>query len=161
MKDGYVNIIMGSAGDLEHCKKIKEIIEKYDIAVQMRVTSAHKNGERIPAIVEPMNKSLEPGAVIAVAGRSNGLGGALAANLTIPLINCPPFKDKVDMMVNINSSLVMPSKTPAATVIDVSSAALFALRSLNLRRLKTVFLDEIKAVKDGLIQADEEIKIIK
>ncbi len=161
MKDGYVNIIMGSAGDLEHCKKIKKIIEKYDIAVQMRVTSAHKNGERIPAIVEPMNKSLEPGAVIAVAGRSNGLGGALAANLTIPLINCPPFKDKVDMMVNINSSLVMPSKTPAATVIDVSSAALFALRSLNLRRLKTVFLDEIKAVKDGLIQADEEIKIIR
>ena len=96
--------------------------------------------------------------MIAVAGRSNGLGGALAANLAIPLINCPPFKDKVDMMVNINSSLIMPSKTPASTVIDVSSAALAALRSLNLQRLKTIFRNEIQEVKESLINADDEIR---
>jgi fusion protein PurCD len=64
----------------------------------------------------------------------------------------------VDMMVNINSSLVMPSKTPASTVIDVSSAALAALRSLNLQRLKEVFRKEIADVKQGLIEADEKIR---
>ncbi|MCF7792392.1 MAG: phosphoribosylaminoimidazolesuccinocarboxamide synthase [Candidatus Cloacimonetes bacterium] len=158
IKDGYVIIIMGSPADLEHCKKIKSHLEKYDIYVDMRVTSAHKNGERLPEITEMYNNSVEPGCVIAVAGRSNGLGGALAANLAIPLINCPPFKDKIDMMVNINSSLVMPSKTPASTVIDVSSAALAALRSLNLQRLKEVFREEIAEVKLGLVEADEEIK---
>ncbi|MBT5420232.1 MAG: hypothetical protein HOK80_05030 [Candidatus Cloacimonetes bacterium] len=62
------------------------------------------------------------------------------------------------MMVNINSSLVMPSKTPASTVIDVSSAALAALRSLNLQRLKAVFRKEIQDVKESLIKADDEIK---
>ena len=158
IKDGYVIIIMGSPADLEHCKKIKSHLEKYDIYVDMRVTSAHKNGERLPEITEVYNNSIEPGCVIAVAGRSNGLGGALAANLTIPLINCPPFKDKIDMMVNINSSLIMPSKTPASTVIDVSSAALAALRSLNLQRLKTIFREEIVDVKESLIKADEEIR---
>jgi len=158
IKDGYVIIIMGSPADLEHCKKIKSHLEKYDIYVDMRVTSAHKNGERLPEITEVYNNSIEPGCVIAVAGRSNGLGGALAANLTIPLINCPPFKDKIDMMVNINSSLVMPSRTPASTVIDVSSAALAALRSLNLHRLKTIFRNEIQEVKESLIKADDEIR---
>ncbi|MFC1887426.1 AIR carboxylase family protein, partial [Candidatus Cloacimonadota bacterium] len=83
--------------------------------------------------------------------------GALAANLVIPLINCPPFKDKIDMMVNINSSLVMPSRTPAGTVIDVSSAALLALRSLNINRLKEIFKREIEEVKAGLLKADNEI----
>lgn len=160
IKEGYVVIIMGSPSDLDHCKKIKKIIEKYDIDVQMRVVSAHKNGERIPCIVECLNNSIEPGAVIAVAGRSNGLGGALAANLAIPLINCPPFKDKVDMMVNINSSLVMPSNTPAATVIDVKSAALMALRCLNLKRLKSIFNNEIQEMKNKLIIEDDNIRKI-
>jgi len=158
IKDGFVSIIMGSPMDLEHCKKIKAVLDKYDIFVDMRVTSAHKNGERIPGIVELYNNSIEPGCVIAVAGRSNGLGGALAANLAIPVINCPPFKDKIDMMVNVNSSLIMPSKTPASTVIDISSAALAALRSLGLRRLKDVFINEINAIKESLIKADEDIR---
>ncbi len=158
IKDGFVSIIMGSPADMEHCKKIKAILDKYSIFVNMRVVSAHKNGERIPEIAEVYNNSLEPGCVIAVAGRSNGLGGALAANLAIPVINCPPFKDKIDMMVNINSSLIMPSKTPASTVIDVSSAALAALRSLGIRRLKDVFINEIAEIKETLIKADEEIR---
>ena len=158
IKDGFVSIIMGSPKDIEHCKKIKSHLDKYDIFVDMRVISAHKNGERIPEIAEVYNNSIEPGCVIAVAGRSNGLGGALAANLAIPVINCPPFKDKVDMMVNINSSLIMPSKTPAMTVIDVSSAALASLRCLNLKRLKEIFKDDIRKIKEDLKSADEEIR---
>jgi phosphoribosylaminoimidazole-succinocarboxamide synthase len=158
IKDGYVIIVMGSPADLGHCKKIQTYLEIYDVYVDMRVTSAHKNGERLPEITEVYNNSIEPGCVIAVAGRSNGLGGALAANLAIPMINCPPFKDKIDMMVNINSSLIMPSKTPASTVLDTSSAALAALRSLNLQRLKTKFREEIAEVKEKLIEADEVIR---
>jgi len=158
IKDSYVSIIMGSPRDLEHCTKLKKGLEKYDIFVDMRVTSAHKNGERIPGIVEHYNNSIEPGVVIAVAGRSNGLGGALAANLSVPLINCPPFKDKIDMMVNINSSLIMPSNTPASTIVDISCAVGAALRALNLRRLKNIFIQEMVQTKADLIAADEEIR---
>jgi phosphoribosylaminoimidazole-succinocarboxamide synthase len=159
MKDGFVSIIMGSESDMPHAKKMKDIIEKYDVACDLRIMSAHKNGEAILDVAKEYNHALEPVAVIAVAGRSNGLGGALAANLSCPVISCPPFADKVDMMVNINSSLMMPSNTPAATVIDPKNAAYLALRSLNLHRLKNVFSDEILKTKEGLIEADKKVRM--
>jgi len=158
MKDGFVAIIMGSKSDLPFSKKIKEEIEKYNIFVDMRIVSAHKNGENISEIASEYNNSIEPGAVIAVAGRSNGLGGALSANLNIPVFNCPPFKDKIDMLTNVNSSLMMPSNTPAATIIDPKNAALISLRSLNIKRLKDKFSEEILKMKEGLKKDDEKIR---
>ena len=158
IKDGYVAIIMGSIADVEHCKKIKEFIERYDVKADMRVMSAHKNGEDIVKLIEDYNSSIEPGAVIAVAGLSNGLGGALAAHLTIPVFNCPPFKDQLDMYLNVNSSLMMPSKTPAATVIKPESAALIAMRSLNLQRLREMFKNEINEMKLKLREHDKKIR---
>lgn len=160
IKDGYVAIIMGSKSDLTHCNKIAGYIEKYGIKADLRIVSAHKNGERIGGMAQVYNNSIEPGAIIAVAGRSNGLGGALAANMNIPVINCPPFSDKVDMMVNINSSLVMPSKTPAATVVHVDNAAYAAMRSLNIPRLRMAFSQDIADLKAGLLAADNEVRSV-
>lgn len=161
IKDGFIAIVMGSPADLPHAEKMKNIIEQYDIACDMRIMSAHKNGENIIDLARDYNYAIEALAVIAVAGRSNGLGGALAANLSVPVINCPPFSDKTDMMININSSLMMPSNTPAATVVDAGNAAYFALRALNLHRLKDTFSTEIAATKTKLYFADEEIRTIK
>ncbi len=158
IKDSYVAIIMGSPSDLEHCKKIQSYLEKYDIMTDLRVVSAHKNGEEIVNMAKEYNDSIEPGAVIAVAGRSNGLGGALAANLNIPVFNCPPFKDNVDMLININSSLLLPSKTPAATVVHPDNAAYAALRSLNLYRLRETFSQEIETIKTSLKDTDREVR---
>ena len=158
IKDAYVAMIMGSPSDLEHCKKIESYLTDYNVATECRVVSAHKNGENIPAIANIINNAVEPCAVIAVAGRSNGLGGALAANLNVPVINCPPFSDKTDLMLNINSSLIMPSKTPAATVVHQDNAAYAALRSLNIPRLKERFNQDIAKLKMGLIEADAKIR---
>ncbi|MDZ7821838.1 MAG: phosphoribosylaminoimidazolesuccinocarboxamide synthase [Candidatus Marinimicrobia bacterium] len=158
IRDGFTAIVMGSESDLPHAEKMKKIIESYDIACNLRIMSAHKNGEAILGLAEEYNHALEPVAVIAVAGRSNGLGGALAANLSCPVISCPPFSDKTDMMVNINSSLMMPSNTPAATVVDPKNAAYLALRALNLHRLKEVFSDEIIGIKEKLKEADRGVR---
>ncbi len=158
IKEGFVVIIMGSPIDEPHCSKIKGMIEAYDIASHMRVVSAHKNGERILGMADFYNRAIEPGAVIAVAGLSNGLGGALAANLAVPVINAPPVADRSDLMVNIHSSLMMPSKTPAATVVKPANAAQFALRSLNLPSLKARFVAEIEANKAEMIVKDAEMR---
>ncbi|MFW5799306.1 MAG: phosphoribosylaminoimidazolesuccinocarboxamide synthase [Spirochaetota bacterium] len=158
IKEGYIAVIMGSPSDEEHCRKIKSYIDEYDIATDLRVVSAHKNGEEITNIVEEYNDSIEPGAVIAVAGRSNGLGGALSANLNIPVFNCPPFKDKTDMQINLNSSLMMPSKTPAATVVHPDNVAYASLRSLNLPRLRYTFSKEIKEMKTSLKENDKKMR---
>ncbi len=158
IKDGFVAIVMGSPADAEHAQKMKDVIEKYDIFTELRVLSAHKNGERLSELAAEYNQTVEPGAVIAAAGRSNGLGGALAANLAIPVISVPPFKDKVDLLVNINSSLMMPSNTPAGTVTDAQNGALLALRCLNLSRLKITFQEEIRRMKQELTEADKQMR---
>jgi phosphoribosylaminoimidazole-succinocarboxamide synthase len=158
IRDGYVAIFMGSPVDLPHCQKLKEAIERFDVAVDLRVVSAHKNGEDVAPLAEEYNLAVEPGAAIAVAGLSNGLGGALAANLGLPVINCPPFKDQTDFLVNINSSLAMPSKVAAATVVGAEAAALAAVRSLNLRRLRDRFVEEIAEVKARLREDDKRIR---
>ena len=158
MKPGFVAIVMGSTADLPFCEKIKAALDPYPVFTELRVISAHKNGEDILDLAREYNGSMEPGAVIAVAGRSNGLGGALAANLNIPVISCPPFSDRSDLQVNVASSLMMPSKTPAATVLDPGNAAALALRCLNLPDLSVDFDQEIDAVKAGQRAADAEVR---
>ncbi|MEW6709267.1 MAG: phosphoribosylaminoimidazolesuccinocarboxamide synthase, partial [Candidatus Riflebacteria bacterium] len=158
IKDCFVAIVMGSSADLEFARKIEQALEPYEVAIDLRVVSAHKNGERLTEIAHEYNNSIEPGVVIALAGRSNGLGGALAANLNIPVINCPPFKDTDDYLVNIHSSLQMPSQTPALTVVSPDNAALAAIRCLNLHRLRDLTSKSIRKLKWSLISDDEMIR---
>ena len=71
-----------------------------------------------------------PVCYITSAGRSNALSGFVAANSIYPVIGCPPFSDKADLLVNIHSTLQMPSDTPVLTVIDPQNAAMAAIRIL-------------------------------
>ena len=158
IKDGVVAIVMGSKADLEHANKMKAIIESYGIYADLRVASAHKNSEDLVPLAAEYDAAIEPGAIIAVAGLSNGLGGALAANSALPVISCPPFKDGTDLLLNLNSSLMMPSRVPAMTVVRPQEAALAALHALNLPRLKDVFRAEIAGMKAGLRRDDAEIR---
>ena len=53
--------------------------------------------------------------LVAVAGRSNGLGPVLSGNTAFPVINCPPGKTE-DFNQDVWSSLKVPSgefKKPA------------------------------------------------
>ncbi|HSQ36807.1 MAG TPA: AIR carboxylase family protein, partial [Acidimicrobiia bacterium] len=158
IRDGFVLIAMGSRSDMEHARAIASALEPYDVAVLMRVISAHKVPEAIPALAAALNASVEPGAVIAVAGGSNGLGGTLAANLNLPVINCPPFRDRADLLLNIGSSLMMPSRVPAMTVLRPAEAAAAALRSLNLPRLRERFSAEIAEMKASLAADDDQVR---
>jgi len=160
MKDAWVNIVMDSASDKEHCLKIRSFLEGYGIFTQLRVTSAHKNGEEIVGMADIWNNSLEPGVLIAVAGLSNGLGGALAANVNVPVISCPPWKDYAELAMNLNSSVIMPSGTPNLTVVRPDNAAQAALRVLNIPRLRERLSQEIATTKAKLKAADAELKAL-
>ena len=67
---------------------------------------------------------------VTVAGRSNALSGVVSCNVSSPVIACPPFKDKTDMMVNINSTLVMPSNVPVMTILEPRNVAISVQRIL-------------------------------
>jgi len=158
LRDGFVAIVMGSRADLPWCERIAREVRRFGVAVDLRVLSAHKNGERIAAAADEYNRAGEPGAVIAVAGLSNGLGGALAANLNLPVINCPPMAKDSDYAVDVHSSLRMPSRAPASTVIGAELAAQAAVRSLGLRRVRDQVDAERLATKAGLVADDAQVR---
>ena len=160
LKDAWVNIVMGSPADREHCEKIRQQFEGYNIFTQLRVTSAHKNGEAIAGMAEIWNNSIEPGVIIAIAGLSNGLGGALAANVNVPVISCLFYKDYAELAMNLNSSVIMPSGTPNLTVVRPDNAAQAALRALNLPRLRERLSQDILATKVKLRAVDEELRVL-
>ena len=128
-----VQIIAGSKSDEEFVNEIGNGIKLRcdDICVKETYLSAHKNTQELLDFLKKMDKSIEPIVYITVAGRSNALSGVVACNSKFPVIACPPHKDKLDYLVNIHSSLQMPSKAPVGTVIDPKNAADYAIRILN------------------------------
>ncbi|HEX8327948.1 MAG TPA: phosphoribosylaminoimidazolesuccinocarboxamide synthase [Hymenobacter sp.] len=160
VKDAWVNIVLGSPADKEHGEKIRQQFEGYDIFTQLRVTSAHTNGEAIADMAETWNNSLEPGVIIAVTSLGNGLGGALASNVNVPVISCLPYNDYAELAMNLNSSAITPSGTPNLTVVRPDNAAQAALRALNIPRLRERLSKDIIATKAQLKAADEELRVL-
>ena len=113
---------MGSASDESHAKKITDNLDNLNINWEQFVASAHKQPLEVLKILED-NTNEESLVYVTIAGRSNALSGFVGANSEFPTIACPPFTDKTDMMVNINSTLQMPSKTPVLTVLDPGNCA--------------------------------------
>lgn len=145
-----VIFILGSESDQPFAEKITVELEKWGVEHVIHVASAHKVPEKVFALVQDYNKSDEPIVYITIAGRSNGLSGVVAANSVHPVIACPPFADKNDMLVNMHSTLQMPSDTPVLTVIDPKNAAVAAIRILgladeNLKAKTEKRIEEIKA----------------
>jgi 5-(carboxyamino)imidazole ribonucleotide mutase len=123
-------IIMGSESDRSHATKISGALDDLGIGSEIHVASAHKQ----PLEVLRILGLHETDAVvyITIAGRSNALSGFVAANSRFPTIACPPFTDKLDMLVNIHSTLQMPSKVPVMTVLEPVNAALAVQRIFDL-----------------------------
>ena len=120
-------IIMGSASDEPHAKKITDKLDEYEISWEQHAASAHKQPLKVLEILD-MNKDSKDIIYITIAGRSNALSGFVAANSEFPTLGCPPFSDKSDMLINIHSTLQMPSNTPVLTVIDPGNCALAVKR---------------------------------
>ena len=118
---------MGSTSDEPHAKKITDRLDEYGIAWEQHAASAHKKPLKVLDILEA-NKDQSGIVYVTIAGRSNALSGFVAANTEFPTLGCPPFSDKADMLVNIHSTLQMPSNTPVLTVIDPGNCALAVKR---------------------------------
>lgn len=124
LNETMVVIIAGSTKDQAWTAKIVEELKSQGLPSKVYYRSAHKTPLDVLKIIAKV-----PAAVyITCAGRSNALSGVVAANCTRPVIACPPFKDKSDMMVNVHSSLQCPSGTPVMTILEPSNAALAAKR---------------------------------
>ena len=124
-------LILGSSSDEGHAKKITDGLAEFEITWEQHVASAHKQPRKVLEILES-NAKEESVVYVTIAGRSNALSGFVAANSEFPTIGCPPFSDKADMLVNVHSTLQMPSKTPVLTVLDTGNCALAVKRILDV-----------------------------
>ena len=120
-------IIMGSTSDEPHAKKITDKLDEYGITWEQHAASAHKEPLKVLEILDA-NKDGDNIIYITIAGRSNALSGFVAANSEFPTLGCPPFSDKADMLVNIHSTLQIPSNTPVLTILDPGNCALAVKR---------------------------------
>ena len=118
-----VVIISGSKADQEWVEQIQVELTQLNIQSEWEACSAHKETKRLIELLEQWESSGDDLVYVTVAGRSNALSGVVACNTKHPVLAVPPFKDKADFMVNINSTLQMPSNTPVLTVLDPSNAA--------------------------------------
>ena len=118
--------------DENHVKKIVSFANKKGLYTLSHVSSAHKNTHEVLRILDKYNAQFGRIIFVTVAGRSNALSGVIASNTKYPTIACPPFKDKLDMSVNINSTLQCPSKVPVMTILEPENVVLAAQKIFGL-----------------------------
>jgi 5-(carboxyamino)imidazole ribonucleotide mutase/phosphoribosylaminoimidazole-succinocarboxamide synthase len=126
-----VPIIMGSKSDLGHAQLIARELAAFGIPSDLRVASAHKAARYLLELLAAYESDGRPKVYITVAGRSNALSGLVDANVSAPVIACPPYGDRFSG-ADIYSSLRMPSGVAPAVVLEPAAAALLAVKILGL-----------------------------
>lgn len=150
---------MGSRSDAKHVSEIMDTLRKFDVPHEVRVGSAHKSAAYTLSIVEEYNSQGKDIVSIAVAGRSNALGGFVDANTYYPVILAPPYSDRY-AGADIFSSLRMPSGIATTVVSEPKMAALAAVKifALNNPVLSDKLLAYQKEMREKIIRDDEEIR---
>ena len=129
--DPVVGIVMGSANDLEVMKGAREVLERFDVAFEIRVVSAHRTPEAMIAYgTHARSRGLR--VIIAGAGGAAHLPGMLAAVTSLPVIGVPVALARLDGLDSLLSIVQMPRGVPVATVAinGGANAGLLAARIL-------------------------------
>ena len=115
MEMKFVAILMGSDSDLPVMDAAVEILKLFGVALEVKVTSAH----RTPAETQAYVQSAEARgcqAFIAGAGMAAHLAGAIAAQTTRPVIGVPIDAGPLQGFDALLSTVQMPGGIPVATV---------------------------------------------
>jgi 5-(carboxyamino)imidazole ribonucleotide mutase len=129
--DIQVGILVGSASDLPTIEKAGVILEKFGVAHEINVMSAHRNPEQVDEFVRTApDRGVK--VFICGAGMAAHLAGAVAARTTLPVIGVPISASNLDGLDALLSTVQMPKGVPVATVaIDGAiNAALLAIQVL-------------------------------
>ncbi len=129
MNCAKVGIILGSASDAPHAKKIGETLRELEVPFEVTVASAHRTPEDTGNYARnAKSRGLE--VIIAVAGLSAALPGAVAAGTILPVIGVPVESGSLLGLDALLSTVQMPPGIPVASVgiNAAANAALLAAR---------------------------------
>lgn len=128
-----VLIITGSESDLPKMEKCREMLESLGVPSALEVASAHRNPEKVTALVREAEES---GArvIIAGAGMSAALPGVVASRTDLPVIGVPLDSGMPGGIDALFSIVQMPTGIPVAAVAvnGAKNAAVLAARILAL-----------------------------
>lgn len=162
MTKKLVPVIMGSGSDdrSEHNKRLYAALERYRLPFDRRVASAHKHPAYLLEILEEYDLVSGLSVVyITVAGRSDALSGAVAANTANPVIACPPYSERYAGLAII-STFYTPSASPPMLVIEPENAALAAARIFAMAdsEMRLQLLRDINETKGYIETQDGEVR---
>ncbi|HLV36668.1 MAG TPA: AIR carboxylase family protein [Spirillospora sp.] len=151
-------ILMGSRSDMEHAQAISQALAKLGVTAELRIGSAHKTPAHTLQILEHYEADPRPKVYITIAGRSNALSGFVDAQVSAPVIACPPPSSSFGG-ADIYSSLRMPGGVAPAVVLEPANAALLAAKILALTdpdvRARVLTLQQEN--RERILQDDAEI----
>ncbi|WP_274571377.1 5-(carboxyamino)imidazole ribonucleotide mutase [Neisseria leonii] len=128
-----IGIIMGSNSDWPVMQHAADFLEKFGIAYEARVVSAHRTPD---LMFEYAETARERGiqAIIAGAGGAAHLPGMVAAKTTVPVLGVPVPSKYLRGEDSLLSIVQMPKGVPVATFAigeaGAANAALFAVSLL-------------------------------
>ena len=123
-----VLIVLASKSDKEVGDKARDMLRQFGVSFEVAVASAHRTPGHLKHVVETSAAKV----IIAVAGLSAALPGAIAAHTTKPVIGVPVSgKINLDALLSV---VQMPPGVPVAAVgLDRGeNAALLAVQILAL-----------------------------
>ena len=114
MSQPFVSVLMGSDSDLPIMEASFEILRKFNIPFEVKVTSAHRTPKATHDFVTDADKR-GCAAFICAAGMAAHLAGAVSATTLKPVIGVP-INGSLDGLDSLLSTVQMPGGIPVATV---------------------------------------------
>ncbi|MEC7389724.1 MAG: 5-(carboxyamino)imidazole ribonucleotide mutase [Pseudomonadota bacterium] len=114
MSQPCVSVLMGSDSDLPIMEASFEILRKFNIPFEVKVTSAHRTPKATHDFVTDADKR-GCAAFICAAGMAAHLAGAVSATTLKPVIGVP-INGSLDGLDSLLSTVQMPGGIPVATV---------------------------------------------
>ncbi len=153
---------MGSDSDLPIMQEAIDILESFDIQIEVDIVSAHRTPEKLFEYSKNAHKRGVK-VIIAGAGGAAHLPGMVASMSPLPVIGVPvKSRNSIDGWDSILSILQMPGGVPVATVAldGAKNAGILAAQIIGTS--DQCVLDKIMTYKEGLKlkveQASERVK---
>lgn len=134
-KNPIIGIVMGSDSDWPIMKLAGEILDKFNIAYESKIVSAHRTPDNMYDYAEnAKNRGIK--CIIAGAGGAAHLPGMLASKTELPILGVPIPTKHLDGNDSLLSIVQMPKGIPVATFAigeaGASNSALFAISMLSI-----------------------------
>ena len=133
MKKPRIAVIVGSKSDLPKIEGGLALLDKFGIAHELIVASAHRTPQKVMSIAKKADKNYD--LIIAGAGMAAHLPGVVASYTTLPVIGLPISSQALGGFDSLYSIVQMPPGIPVATVaVDgAKNAAILACQILALK----------------------------